>query len=83
MATRKEAAAAEVEKRLLEAFVEDGELLAFGSAQPAPTESFLDGAYTTYRGRAMAVVRREEPGTAVLTVRGATLAARACEVEFR
>jgi len=49
--------------------VEDGELLAFGSAQPAPTESFLAGTYTTYRGRAMAVVHRSTPGTARLTVR--------------
>ena len=67
----------------IEVAVEGGELLAFGSAQPAPTESFLDGAYTTYRGRAMAVVRRTEPGTAILTARGETLAARSCEIEFR
>ena len=62
--------------------VEGAELLAFGSAQPAPTESFLSGAYTTYRGRAMAVVHRAQPGAARVSVKGATLALATAEVLF-
>ena len=66
----------------LTATVEGGDLLAFGSAQPAPTESFLDGAYTTYRGRAMAVVHRDTPGVATLTICGTTLAPVTVELTF-
>ena len=62
--------------------VEGGDLLAFGSAQPAPTESFLSGTYTTYRGRAMAVVHRADAGTARVSVKGETLAAASAEVVF-
>lgn len=40
--------------------VEGGELLGFGSANPHTEESFLDGRYTTFRGRAQAVVRVQE-----------------------
>lgn len=66
----------------LEVSVEGGTLLAFGSAQPAPTESFLDGAYTTYRGRALAVVYRSEPGTATISVKGETLAPSTASITF-
>ena len=66
----------------LTAHVEGGTLLAFGSANPAPTESFLDGAYTSYRGHAMAVIHRAEPGVAVLTVEGATINQVSVEVPF-
>ncbi|MBQ1450441.1 MAG: hypothetical protein IIZ12_05880, partial [Eggerthellaceae bacterium] len=66
----------------LTAHVEGGTLLAFGSAEPAPTESFLDGVYTTYRGRAMAVIHRADPGVAVLTVKGTTLQPVSAEVLF-
>ncbi len=34
-----------------------GTLLGFGSANPLSTERFTDGEYTTYQGRALAVVR--------------------------
>ena len=62
--------------------VEGADLLAFGSAQPAPTESFLSGTYTTYRGRAMAVIHRAEPGTARVTVKGDALAPASAQVVF-
>ena len=62
--------------------VSDGTLLGFGSPQPAPTESFLDGAYTTYRGRTLAIVHRETPGRATLSVKGETLAPAAIDIEF-
>ena len=67
----------------LAASVQDGILLAFGSAQPAPTESFLTGTYTTYRGRAMAIVYRETPGVATLTVHGTTLKTTTTQIEFK
>ena len=37
--------------------VEGGELLAFGSANPCTTEQYHTGTFTTYYGRAMAIVR--------------------------
>lgn len=46
--------------------VENGELLAFGSACPRTEEDILEGEYTTYYGRALAVVRAGRPGTMTL-----------------
>lgn len=46
--------------------VEGGELLGFGSAQPCTDESFVDETTTTYRGRALAVVRIPDGGRAVV-----------------
>ena len=63
--------------------VEGATLLGFGSANPAPTESFLEGAYTTYRGRALAIVYRDEAGAAVLTARGKTLPAVSVSIDFK
>ena len=37
--------------------VEGGELLGFGSANPCTEESYQTGSFTTYYGKAMAVVR--------------------------
>ena len=37
--------------------VENGELLAFGSANPCTEEQYHTGTFTTYYGRALAVVR--------------------------
>ena len=66
----------------LRAEVDGGHLLGFGSAQPAPTESFLTGEYTAYRGHALAIVHRASPGTARLTVRGETLAPTSIDIIF-
>ena len=45
-----------------------GELIGFGSAAPASTESFLSTSRTTFRGRALAVVRSTgDPGTITVT----------------
>lgn len=41
----------------LKIVVEGGELLGFGSANPCTEESFVAGEYTTYYGRAQAVIR--------------------------
>ena len=62
--------------------VEDGTLLCFGSARPATTESFLSGTYTTYRGRALAVVFRNEPGAVTIMARSETLGTASATVRF-
>ncbi len=47
--------------------VEGGTLLGFGSANPRTEESFLTGTYTTYYGRALAVVRAGDGETVTIT----------------
>ncbi len=47
--------------------IEGGELLAFGSANPRTEEEYTEGRFTTYYGRAQAVVRGNIPG--IMTVR--------------
>ena len=49
--------------RKLTVTVEGGELLAFGSANPCTEEQYHTGSFTTYYGRALAVVRAGEAGT--------------------
>lgn len=48
--------------------VTGGELLAFGSANPRTEERFHEGEYTTYYGRALAVVRCGGQGKLEITV---------------
>ncbi len=48
--------------RKLTVTVEGGELLAFGSANPCTEEQYHTGSFTTYYGRALAVVRAGESG---------------------
>lgn len=50
--------------------VEGGELLAFGSANPRIGECYDSGSFTTYYGRAQAVVRAKEYTTVTVTVSG-------------
>ena len=61
---------------MLTATVENGELLAFGSANPRTEESFNSGTYTTYYGKAQAVVRANNAGTLIINISGSGLAAR-------
>lgn len=56
--------------RKLKVTVDGGELLAFGSANPRTEERFDHGAYTTYYGRALAVVRGTEKNILKITVSG-------------
>ncbi len=53
--------------RRLSVRVKNGTLLAFGSANPRTEERYDSGSFTTYYGRALAVVRGERKG--VMTVR--------------
>lgn len=50
--------------------VKNGELLAFGSANPRTEEAFWAGTYTTYYGRAQAVVRGNAVGEIEIEVNG-------------
>ncbi len=59
---------------LLRIHAENGELLAFGSAEPCPEERFDSGIYKTYHGRAMAVIRRTSEKEVKITVEGEGLA---------
>ena len=54
--------------RLLHVSVEGGELLGFGSAKPNPAESYLDGNFSSWNGRALAVVRAYSEGTITVCV---------------
>ncbi len=56
--------------RTLTVHVVGGELLAFGSANPRTEESYLDGCFTTYYGRALAVVRAGGAGVLKLEIDG-------------
>lgn len=57
--------------RKLTVTVTGGELLAFGSANPCTEEQYHTGSFTTYYGRALAVVRVKE-GTTVSVTDGET-----------
>lgn len=48
--------------------VENGQLLAFGSANPRTKERYDSGSFTTYYGRALAVVRAIQTETITLSV---------------
>lgn len=50
--------------------VENGELLGFGSANPRTEETYQSGSFTTYYGRALAIVRGEN---AKVTITGSSL----------
>ena len=54
--------------RKLTATVENGELLAFGSANPRTEERYDSGSFTTYYGQAMAIVRAGQKRTVTLSV---------------
>ncbi len=53
----------------LAAEVDGGELLGFGSAQPHTHESYLSGHFTTYYGRAQAIVKGGGSGCVSLAVK--------------
>ncbi len=53
--------------RRLSVKVEGGELLAFGSANPRTEESYLSGTFTTYYGKAQAIVRVTDAGKLKVT----------------
>lgn len=66
----------------LTAAVENGELLAFGSANPRTEERYDSGNFTTYYGCAMAIVRAGQAGTVTLSVKNENQTATAA-IEVR
>ncbi|MBQ6362433.1 MAG: DUF4982 domain-containing protein [Lachnospiraceae bacterium] len=52
--------------RKLTVTVEGGELLAFGSANPCTEEQYHTGSFTTFYGRALAIVRAGDAGQVVV-----------------
>jgi beta-galactosidase len=58
-----------------------GELLGFGSGDPCTEETFGGTAHTTYRGRALAVVRPSGPGRISISLRAAGCETRTVVVE--
>ena len=68
--------------RLLTVSAEGGRLLAFGSAAPCTKEAYHTGRFTTWYGRALAIVQAGESGQVVLTVRdGATTVQRSVPIQ--
>lgn len=57
--------------------VEGGSLLAFGSANPCTEESYHTGRFTSYQGRALAVVRAGESGTLTVSAQDGSSCAQA------
>ncbi len=57
--------------------VEGGELLAFGSANPCTAEKYNSGSFTTYYGRALAIVRAGEGGKMTVTAKDDRISASA------
>lgn len=53
--------------RRLTVTVEGGELLGFGSANPCHEEQYHTGSFTTYYGRALAIVRAQKNCTVTVT----------------
>ncbi len=60
--------------RQLTVTVVGGELLAFGSANPRTEEVYHTGAFTTYYGQALAIVKAGKPGT--MTIRAGETSAQ-------
>ena len=53
--------------RKINVSVTGGRLLAFGSANPCTTEQYHTGSFTTYYGRALAIVQAEDAGCLTVT----------------
>ncbi len=59
-----------------------GSLAAFGSANPVTEENYTSGSFISYRGRALAVLRKEQEGSAVLTVSAQGLEEKRLEMQM-
>lgn len=59
--------------------VENGELLAFGSANPRMIEDIHCGTYSTYYGRALAIIKATKPGTINVTSEGKSVSIKVVE----
>ncbi|MBQ8160816.1 MAG: DUF4982 domain-containing protein [Clostridia bacterium] len=66
--------------RTVSVTVEGGELLAFGSAAPRTEERYDSGTFTTYYGRALAVVRASGSGRVIVRANGGETASATIDV---
>lgn len=66
--------------RRLDISVENGTLLAFGGANPCTEESYDAGSFTSYLGRALAVVYANAPGRIRVRVQGAEISSGGAEI---
>ena len=62
--------------------VEDGELLAFGSANPRTEESYNSGIFTPYYGRSLAVVTKRNKGVVKIKTTGKEFDLSEVEIYF-
>ncbi|MGN0999205.1 MAG: glycoside hydrolase family 2 TIM barrel-domain containing protein [Faecousia sp.] len=69
--------------RNLTVTVEGGELLGFGSGKPNTEQRYDSGFFSTYYGRALAIVRKNEPGALKVTVSGEGLPTATTTVRYR
>ena len=70
------------EDKLTASFDGAGKLLAFGSARPTTEENYSAGQFTTYKGRALAVIRADGSGEGVLTACGERFGAASLQIRF-
>lgn len=68
---------------LLNVATENGELLAFGSANPRTEEAYTNGSFTTYYGQALAIVRASNEGKIRITVSGEKLKPVVSEISVK
>lgn len=64
--------------RRLNIKVTGGTLLGFGSANPCTKEQYTSGSFTTYLGKALAVVRADAPGSIKLKISDGNSTATVC-----
>ena len=63
--------------------VEGGELLGFGSANPRTVDNFTKGKYTTYYGKAQAVVKATHEGEIKVTIGSADLTSASVAIKAK
>ncbi len=67
--------------RVLKVEVENGKLLAFGSANPRTEESYNTGSFTTYYGRALAIIEMGDKDTLITVSDGITKISKTIKLE--
>jgi hypothetical protein len=65
----------------IEISVEGGKFLAFGSANPRTPESYIEGGFTTYYGKAQAVVRADKAGIMRIVASAADIESTVTEIK--
>ena len=69
--------------QLLKVTVDGGELLAFGSANPRTEEEYHKGEFTSYYGRAQAIVRSGQQGEITVQVQGVSAGTAELKIQVK